>query len=223
MILHTGEDPQLTFYGNAPRMRQLDNLSGQGNVVLERQAGAVDHDGGVTAIHSRDTGINGLAVIQMQGNGNGAVLGVLLNSLGDIIGAHLFIFQGAVCKIGTAAHKGVGQIRALDNGSGTEHLMNLNDGLGLRHGIDIERPLGVVILFGSLQNGSHRYQRHTLYPPFIFLLFFRKCRFLKQLLSRPAGQSWPHIPGESLPAAAYPAMQPEYGSSWAAAFPSARR
>ena len=85
------------------------------------------------------------------------MLGILSDGLGNVVGANLFVFQGAVGKVGTAPHKGVGQVRALNDGGGAEHLMDLNDGLGLGHSVDVEGPLGVVVFFGSLQNGSHRY------------------------------------------------------------------
>ena len=96
-------------------------------------------------------------MVQMQRHRDGAVLGVLLDGLRNVVGTDLLVFQGAIGEVRAAAHKGVGQVRALDDGGGTEHLVNLNDGLGLSHSIDIESALGVVILFGSLQDGSHGY------------------------------------------------------------------
>ena len=87
-------------------------------------------------------------MVQMQRNRDPAVLAVLLDSVGNVVGADLLVFQSTVCEIGTAAHEGVGQIRALNDGGGAEHFVDFDDGLGLGHGVDVERALCVVILFG---------------------------------------------------------------------------
>ena len=92
----------------------------------------------------------------MQRNGDTAVFAVLLDCVGDVVGTNLLVFQRAVGKISATAHEGVGQIRALNDGSGAEHLVYFNNSLCLGNGINIECTLGVVIFFGSLQNGSHR-------------------------------------------------------------------
>ena len=91
-----------------------------------------------------------------------------------------FILQGTVGKIHPAAHKGVGQIRPLQDGGGTEGLVHFNDRFGLGHGIDVERPLGVTILFSCLHQRPKGYERHISFPP-VFLSrrkpVRRLCRF----------------------------------------------
>ena len=62
-----------------------------------------------------------------------------------------------LCKVHPAAHEGVGQVRALEDGGRAEGLVHLDDGLGLGHGVDVERALGVVVLLGGLHQGSQRY------------------------------------------------------------------
>ena len=165
MVFHTCKNAQLTFYGDTTRMGKLYHFTGQGNVVFKGQAGTIDHNGGVAAIHSRNAGINVLAVIQMKRHRNGAVLGILFDGLGDVICTNLFILQGAIGKIGTAAHKCVGQIRTLNNGSGAEHFVNFNNSLRLCNSVDIKRALCVIVLFSGFQDGSHRYEWHFLTPP----------------------------------------------------------
>ena len=139
-------------------MGQLDHFPGQGDVILEGQAGAVDHNGGIASVHGGDAGFHGFAVVQVEGYGDGTVFCVLFDGLGDVVRADLLIFQCAVGEVCAAAHKGVCQIRALNNGGGAEHLMNLDDGFGLGNGVDVKRALGVIVFFRCFQNGSHRYQ-----------------------------------------------------------------
>ena len=63
VVLHPRQNPQLSFYSNAPLMGQLHHFPGQGNVLFKRQAGAVDHHGGVAPVHGGDAGIDGLTVV----------------------------------------------------------------------------------------------------------------------------------------------------------------
>ena len=165
MVLHAGQNAQLTLNGNAAGVGQLDHLAGQLDIFLKRQRRTIDHNGSISAVHSSHAGINILAMVQVEGHGNGAVLGILLNSVCNVIGAYLLILQGAVGKICTASHEGIGQIRTLNDCGGAEHLMNLDHRLGLGHSVYIKSPLGVIVLLGCFQNRSHRYQRHNSYPP----------------------------------------------------------
>ena len=91
----------------------------------------------------------------MEGNGDGAVLGVLLHRVGDVQRALLLVLQRAVGEVRAPAHKSVCQIGALQDGGGTEHLVDLDHCLCLTDRVHVERTLRVVVLLRSVQNGFH--------------------------------------------------------------------
>ena len=135
-------------------MGVLHHLPGQLNVLLQGQGGAVDHHGGVAPLNGGGAGIEVLAVVQVENDGDGGVRPVLLHGGGDVPRALLLVLQGALGEVHPAAHEGVGQIRPLENGEG---LVHLNDGLGLGHGVHVKGPLGVIVLLGGLHQGPQRY------------------------------------------------------------------
>ena len=96
-------------------------------------------------------------MVQVEYDGDGGVLAVLLHGVGDVPGALFLVLQRPVGKVGAATHKGIGQVRALEDGGGAEGLVHLDDGLGLGHGVDVERALGVAVGLGGLHQGSQRY------------------------------------------------------------------
>ena len=89
-------------------------------------------------------------MVQVEGHRDGTGLGVLLHRVGNVQRALLLVLQGALGKVGAAAHEGVGQVRALEDGGGTEHLVNLDHRLGLAHRVDVEGSLGVVVFLGGV-------------------------------------------------------------------------
>ena len=101
-------------------------------------------------------------MVQVQGHGDGAALAVLLHRRADVGRALDLVFQGGVHEVGAAAHEAVGQVRALQDGGGAEHLMHLDGGLSLGHGVHVEGALGVVIFLGGFQNRAKGYQ-HNFY------------------------------------------------------------
>ena len=115
-------------------------------------------------------------------SGNGAVHGVFFHGVGDVHRALFLVLQGAVGEIRPAAHEGVGQVRPLQDRGGAEHLVDFDHCLGLAHGVDVERPLGVIISFGGVQNGFHWDQRHSnflLIDPVADLSY---CRFSTNII-----------------------------------------
>ena len=88
--------------------------------------------------------------------GMGLFSRVLLHRLGDVAGPLLLVLQGAVCKVHPAAHEGVGQVGALQDGGGAEGLVHVDDGLGLGHRVDVERPLGVAVFHSRVQQRAQR-------------------------------------------------------------------
>ena len=157
MVLHTGQHAQLSLHRNAPLVGVFYHLAGELDVLFKGQGRAVDHHAGVAAGNGCLAGVEVPAVVQMQSHGDGAVLTVFLHRIADVLRAHLFVLQGGVHEIGTPAHKAVGQVRALQNGGAAEHLVHLDGGLGLGHGVHVERALGVVFFFSGFQNRAQRY------------------------------------------------------------------
>ena len=155
MVLHSRQDAQLALHGDAPLVGVLDHLAGQLHVLVKGERGSVDHNGGVPPLNGGDAGVQILAVVQMQGNGNGGVHGVLFHGVGDVQRALFLVLQRPLGEVGAPAHEGVGQIRPLQNGGGTEHLMDLNHRLGLTDRVDVKGSLGIVILLGSIQDRFH--------------------------------------------------------------------
>ena len=88
-------------------------------------------------------------MVEVQHHGDGTVFTVLPDGVGDAASADLLVLEGAVGEVHTAAHEGVGEVRALEYGGGAEGLVHFDDCLGLGHGVDVERALRVVVLFGG--------------------------------------------------------------------------
>ena len=107
-------------------------------------------------------------MVQVQGHGDGGVHGVFFHRVGDVQRAFFLVLQSAVGEVGPPAHEGVGQVRALQNGGGAEHLVDFDDRLGLTDGVDVEGALRVVVFLGGVENRFHWNQWHS-----IVLLFWR--------------------------------------------------
>ena len=156
MILLAAEHAQLALDADAQGVSVLDDLAGQLYVLLQGQGRAVYHDGGVAAVDGRDAAVEVTAVVEVQHHGDGTVLAVLLYGVGYAARADLLVLQRAVGEVHAAAHEGVGEVGALQYGGAAEGLVHLDDGLGLSHGVDVERALRVVVLFGGLHKGTKR-------------------------------------------------------------------
>lgn len=126
VILHTRQHAQLALDRHAVRMCQLDDLAGQLDVLLIRQAAAVDHHGGVAAVNAGFHALDALAVIQMQRNRHGAVFAVSLHRVTNALCADFLRLDRAVHEVQFSAHKGVGSLRALQNRAGMQQLVNTN-------------------------------------------------------------------------------------------------
>ena len=92
-------------------------------------------------------------MVQMEDDGNGGILTVLLHRVGNVSGSLLLVLQCPVGKIHTTAHERVGQVRALQDSGGAEGLVHFNDSLGLCHSIDVECSLSIIMSFGGLHEG----------------------------------------------------------------------
>ena len=167
VILLAAQDAELALDADAERVRVFDDLAGELYVLLEREGGAVYHDGGVAAVNRGDAAVEVAAVVEVEHHGYRRALAVLLYGVGDTLRADLLVLKRAVGEVHAAAHEGVGEIRALEYGGAAEGLVHLDNGLGLSHGVYVERALRVVVLFGGLHEGAKRNEHD-----FILLLFF---------------------------------------------------
>ena len=157
VILHTGQHAQLALDGDAEGMCILDDLAGQLHVVLVGQAGTVDHHGGVAAGDAGFDALKALAVVEVQGNGYGAVGTVFFDGVADVLGTLLLGFQRAVHEVQLAAHEGVGSLGTLQDRTAAQQLVDADSGLDLPHAVHVEGTLTVMILVGGFQNRSHWY------------------------------------------------------------------
>ena len=79
----------------------LNDLAGQGNVILERMGGTVDHNGGETAVDAGLTGLEIGAVVQMQGDGDLGklhkigVIGICAGALRNLQDKRCFFLTGS--------------------------------------------------------------------------------------------------------------------------------
>ena len=69
IVLDAGQGAQFRLHHYAVVMGVLNNLLGQGDVLLKGQRGTIDHDGGKATVDAGFAGLEVGAVIQMQGDG----------------------------------------------------------------------------------------------------------------------------------------------------------
>ena len=68
VVLHARKRAELGLDDDAVVVRVFDDLAGEGDVVLEGLAAAVDHDGGEAAVDAALAKLKAVAVVQMQGD-----------------------------------------------------------------------------------------------------------------------------------------------------------
>ena len=73
-VLLAAHGAKLRLYIDASGGSRLHDLLGQGNVLLERQLGAIDHHGGIPGADGVDTQPIAVSVVQMQDDGDGCEL-----------------------------------------------------------------------------------------------------------------------------------------------------
>ena len=92
VVLDAGQTAQLTLDDDTVLVGVLHDLAGQGDVVLERMLGAVDHHGGEASVDAGLADVKVLAVVQVQGDGQARVLHGGLHQLHQV--AVLGVFSG---------------------------------------------------------------------------------------------------------------------------------
>ena len=156
VILDARQHAKLALDGDAALVGVLDDLAGKLNVVLIRKGRAVDHDRGVAARNGGLDAVHVLAVVKVEHDGDWAVGAVFLDGIADVQRTLLLVGDSAVGEIGAAAHEGVGEVCALQNGGAAEHFVYGDDGLCLRDGVHIERALSITVGLGGFQKGTKR-------------------------------------------------------------------
>ena len=157
LVLDAGQGAELAFDDDAVVMGILDDLAGQGDVVLEAVGGAVDHDGGEAAVDAALAGLEVGAVIQMQDDGDIRVL-----DDGSLDQLH----QIGVVGIGARA------LGNLQDDGGLQLAAGLGDALHDLHVVDVEGADGVAAGIGLLEHLGTGNESHCENTPF---LYFRQC------------------------------------------------
>ena len=130
-------------------MSVLDNALGDLDVLLEGLGGSVDHDGGEAAVDAGLAGLEGVTVVQVQGDGDlGALDDSGLNQL----------HQVGVVGVGA------GTLGNLQDNRSLLLLAGLGDGLDDLHVVDVESADGVAAVVSLLKHLSSINQRHRNLP-----------------------------------------------------------
>ena len=161
IILRACQHAQLSLHSYAQRVSVFDHFPGQFHVLLQGQAASIDHHGGIAAVYGSLHAFKVAAVIQMQGDGDRALLAEPPDCSRNILCTGNLVLNRSVYEIGSPAHEGVGQIGSLQNRGAAELLMRLDNGLCLTHGVDVESALRIAGgAVGGFQYGAKRNQRH---------------------------------------------------------------
>ena len=95
-------------------------------------------------------------MVQMKCHRNRRVNRIFLYSCSYVPGTDLLVLKCGIHEISSSTHESVGKVSSLKDGCASEHLMDLNHGLGLCYCIHIECTLCVVVLVSCVKNDSHR-------------------------------------------------------------------
>ena len=136
VVLDAGQAAQLGLDGHVAVVRILDDLAGQGDVLLKGQVAAVDHDAGEAAVDAALAGLKVGAMVQMHHDGQ---IGVLNGGLDHL---HEVDVLGILAR--ARAH--------LQNEGGIFHLGALGDALDDFHVVDVEGADGVTALVSLFEH-----------------------------------------------------------------------
>ena len=136
VVLHAGQAAQLGLDGHVAVVRVLDDLAGQGDVLLKGQVAAVDHDAGEAAVDAALAGLKVGAVVQMHHDGQ---VGIRDGGLDHL---HEVDVLGILAR--ARAH--------LQNEGSVFHLRALGDALDDFHVVDVEGADGVTVLVSLFEH-----------------------------------------------------------------------
>ncbi len=128
LIFHAGENAKLTFDGNVVLVGVVNDLLGQGHVLLVGEVASVDHHGRETAVDAALAKLEAVTVVEVEDN-----LGVLpaeFLGIGDSTLGHV-AEQGGVGIV-------AGAFGNLENHGRLLFGSGLDDGLELLHVVEVE-------------------------------------------------------------------------------------
>ena len=148
LVLNAGQGAQLSLDHNAVVMGILHHLTGDGDVLLKGLGGSVDHNGGKAVVDAGFAGLKGVAVIQVQADGQA---GLDLGSLHQLY------------KIG-AVGIGTGALGHLKDHRGIALPGSLGDALNDLHIVDVKGADGIAAVVGLFEHfrGCDNRHVHTL-------------------------------------------------------------
>ena len=146
LILNAREGSKLCLDDNAVVMRIFHDLTRDGDVLGERLAAHVDHDGSEAAVNAALAELKAVTVVKMQADRQAGVRDCSLDKL-DEIGV-----------VGVAA-RALGNLK--DQRS-VAFLGGLRDALDDLHVIDVKCADGVTAVVGFLKHFFGSYERHTV-------------------------------------------------------------
>ena len=123
----------------------LHHLAGNGDVLLEGLGAGVDHNGGEAVVDAGLAGLEAVAVVQMQADGQAGL---------NLGGLHQLDKVGAVGI-------GAGTLGNLQDHRGVQLFAGLGDALNDLHIVDVESADGVAALVGLLEHLGRSNQRHS--------------------------------------------------------------
>ena len=151
LVLHAGQSAQLSLNHNAVVVGVLHHLLGDLDVLGEGLAGGVDHDGGEAAVDAALAGLEAVAVVQVQADGQTGL---------DHSGLHQLDEVGVV-GVGT------GTLGHLQDQRGADFLGGLGDTLNDLHVVDVEGADGVAAVIGLLKHFGSSYEGHVEILPVV--------------------------------------------------------
>ena len=144
-VLDASQGAQLSLDNNAVIVSVLNDLTGDLDVLLEGLGGSVDHNGGEAAVDAGLAGLEAVAVVQVQSDGNfGALDNSSLNQLHQ------------VGVVGVSA----GTLGNLQDDRSLLFLASLGDGLNDFHVVDVESADSVAAVVSLLKHLGSSYKSH---------------------------------------------------------------
>ena len=162
LVLHAGQGAQLGLDHDAVVMRIFHNLLRQGDVLLKGLGGGVDHNGGKAAVNAGLAQLKGVAVVQVQGDGD---LGIF-----DDGSLHQLDKVGMV---GVSA----GALGHLQNNRALQLTGCFGDTLDDLHVIDIESADGIAAIVRLFKHFFCGNKWHNKNSPILFLKICTKSTF----------------------------------------------
>ena len=145
LVLNAGESAKLGLNDNAVVMCVLDDLAGDGDVVLKGLGGSVDHDGSEAAVNAGLAQLEGIAMVKVKSDGQTGLNDGGLDQLHQI---------GVICIC-------TGALGYLKYQRSVEILRGFGDALHDLHIIYVESANSVSAIVSFFKHFFCSYQRHS--------------------------------------------------------------